>query len=154
MLDLYEELRTLVSRLSESQIDYALCGGLAMAVHGQPRATVDIDLVVLAASLDRIKALARQLGFALEAGPLRFSGGAVEIHRPTKPDPGSEDFLTLDLLLVTPPLEEVWQSRMAVDWEGGRLQVVSREGLVTLKALRSSGQDQDDIARLREGSAG
>lgn len=152
MLDLYEEFKTLIARLAERQIDYALCGGLAMAVHGVPRATVDIDLVILAESLEPLKSLARELGYALEADPLRFAGGTIEIHRLTKLDLDSEETLTLDLLLVTPTLQGVWESRLAVEWEGGRLQVVSREGLIVLKSLRNSGQDQDDIARLKEGS--
>lgn len=130
MLDLYTELKTLLATLSEERIDYALCGGLAMAVHGTPRATADIDLVVLAGSLGQLKALAHRLGFSLEAEPLRFAGGIVEIHRLTKSDPDSEDFLSLDLLLVTPALQEVWESRLVVEWEAGPLQVVSREGLI------------------------
>jgi hypothetical protein len=41
MLDIYEEFLKLVEALNERAIDYALCGGMAMAVHGLPRATVD-----------------------------------------------------------------------------------------------------------------
>jgi hypothetical protein len=85
MLDLYEEFKSLIARLTERRIDYAL------------------------------------------------------------------DFLTLDLLLVTPALREVWASRSTVSWEGGELPVVSREGLIAMKRLRNSGQDQDDIASLEQG---
>jgi hypothetical protein len=35
----------------------------------------------------------------------------------------------------------------------GELWVVSRQGFVSLKRLRGSGQDQDDIKRLEEDSA-
>ena len=44
MLDLLEELKNVLARLEQDGVPYALCGGLAMAVHGYPRATVDIDL--------------------------------------------------------------------------------------------------------------
>ena len=54
MFDLYQELRKLIAALEEHQIDYALCGGLAMAVHDRPRATVDIDLLILSESLDQV----------------------------------------------------------------------------------------------------
>ena len=150
MLDLYEEFRALVAALAERQIDYALCGGLAMAVHGTPRATVDIDLVVLAESMAAVTSLAGELGYALESQPLRFADGAVEIRRLVKTDPQTEDFLTLDLLLVTPALQQAWESRSTVAWEGGQLQVVSRAGMIAMKSLRNSGQDRDDITRLRE----
>ncbi|NOT58834.1 MAG: hypothetical protein HOP19_01280 [Acidobacteria bacterium] len=53
MLNLYEELKLLIARLNESGESYALCGGLAMAVHGVPRATVDIDLLILARFVEK-----------------------------------------------------------------------------------------------------
>ncbi len=37
MLDLYEELKTLISRLNAAKVEYALCGGLALTVYGIPR---------------------------------------------------------------------------------------------------------------------
>jgi hypothetical protein len=148
MLDLYEEFRALVAALADRQVDYALCGGLAMAVYGTPRATVDIDLVIRAESLATVGSLARELGYALEAALLRFADGAVEIRRLVKTDPDTEDFPPLDLLLVTPALQQVWESRSTVTWEGGQLQVVSREGMIAMKSLRNNGQDRDDISRL------
>jgi hypothetical protein len=47
MFDLYEEFKSIVSALERANIDYAVCGGLAIAVWGAPRATVDIDLLIL-----------------------------------------------------------------------------------------------------------
>ena len=57
--------------------------------------------------------------------------------------------LVLDLLLVTPEIMMVWESKQEVEWKRGKLWVVA--GLIALKALRNSGQDQDDIKRLKEG---
>ena len=51
MLDITDELKALVNELNRHQIEYALCGGLAMGVHGRTRATVDIDLLILSESL-------------------------------------------------------------------------------------------------------
>jgi hypothetical protein len=45
-------------------------------------------------------------------------------------------------------LAAVWQSRERVAWEHGVVPVVSRAGLVTMKQLRGSGQDLDDIRVL------
>lgn len=148
MLDLYDELVALLGALEEAGVDYAVCGGLAMAIHGFPRATVDVDLVVPPASADAALACARSLGYTILADPRRLARGAVEIRRVTKIDPTSHDLLSLDLLLVTPAIEHVWKDRARVHWERGDLWVVSREGLVSLKRLRGSGQDLDNIARL------
>ena len=39
MIDIVEELKILISQLDERQIDYALCGGLALAIYDRARAT-------------------------------------------------------------------------------------------------------------------
>jgi len=150
MFDLYEEFNSIVAALEEHGIDYAVCGGLAMAVHGLPRATVDIDLLILGESLEQVRELARTLGYTIEAFPMTFSRGAVEIRRLSKIDRDTGIVLSLDLLLVTPEIVEIWQSRTEVAWEAGSLWVVSRRGLMALKSLRSSAQDLADIERLKE----
>ncbi len=147
MLDLYDELATLVTRLNESQIEYALCGGLAMAVHGRPRATVDVDLLVRVEQYDRLKQSVAKDGYALEARPMQFRSG-LEIRRLTKVDAASGDHVMLDLLLVYPDIQSVWEQRNTVDWNGISLSVVDKQGLIKLKEQRRSGQDLDDIAWL------
>jgi hypothetical protein len=153
MLDLYDEFASLVAALEAANADYAVCGGMAMAIHGFPRATVDVDRVVPANAVELILAKARDLGYTIPADPMRLAGGAVEIRRVTKIDAVSRDLLSLDLLIVTPAIERAWNERMRVRWERGELWVVSRQGLASLKRLRGFGQDRDDIERLEGGDA-
>ncbi|MBI3649447.1 MAG: hypothetical protein HY231_00175 [Acidobacteria bacterium] len=121
-----------------------------MAVHGCSRATIDIDLLIRSESLEEIKAIARRFGYTIEALPMTFSKGAVEIRRLSKLDADAGDVLILDLLLVTPQIEKVWDSRTEAEWEGGKIKVVSREGLIALKSFRKSKQDLADIESLQE----
>jgi hypothetical protein len=151
MLDIYDEFLQLVKGLDERAMDYAVCGGMAMAFHGAPRATIDIDLLVLAKSLDEIIALAGELGYTIRGKDLSFAGGVIEIRRVSKIDRESGDLLSLDFLLVTPQIQQVWDTRLTSEWKNHRLSVVSREGLIALKKLRSSGQDLDDIEKLNYG---
>jgi hypothetical protein len=151
MLDIYDEFRNLVAVLDEHEIDYALCGGMAMAVHQRPRMTIDIDILIQAESADRVMAMAAELGYKIRGKDMSFANGAVEIRRVSKIDPEGRDLLSLDLLLVTPQLRSVWDSRVESEWEGGRFSVVSRDGLIAMKQLRRSGQDLDDIKALEEG---
>jgi hypothetical protein len=148
-MDLVEELKKLIVRLTEEKIEYALCGGLAMAVYALPRATLDIDILIESSSLGEATRAVQELGFTLSALPMEFHGGKVRIHRISKIESGTGETLALDLLLVTPDLSPAWESRTTVEWEEGSLSVVSPEGLILLKSLRSSGQDQDDIRYLR-----
>lgn len=150
MIDLYDEFNALIAALSERSVEYALCGGIAMAVYGVPRATVDIDLIITEDSVEAATAVAKDLGYTLKAMPMRFAGGKIEIRRVSKLDSESGEALTLDLLLVTPAIKDVWEGRREIEWERGKLTVVSREGLIELKSLRNSGQDKDDIMRLKE----
>jgi|SRR5215475_5927660 len=150
MFDLYEELRKITSALDDNHIEYALCGGLAMAVYDHPRATIDIDLLILSDSLDATLGIARKLGYTIRGLDLSFLNGAVEIRRVSKIHATTRHVLTLDMLLVTPAIRDVWDSRVEAEVEGGKLSVVSREGLITLKEFRSSGRDLDDIAMLKE----
>jgi hypothetical protein len=150
MLDMYGELHSLLARFDEEGVEYALCGGMALAVYGVVRATIDIDLLVLTEDRTRALAVARDAGYVIPAVPMEFASGKVRIQRVTKIDPDASDHLSLDLMSVTPALEEIWAERRTLDWEGRRLKVVSRQGLIALKDLRSSPQDLEDIRRLRE----
>ena len=149
MASLYDELKALVAALNEEQVPYALCGGLAVGVYGFVRATEDIDLLVQRGDLERIVSIASRFGYTLRSKPMVFEGGSIEIHRVVKVFGEDEDPLMLDLLLVTPALEEVWQSREWKEWDEGAFWVVSREGLIRLKSGRGSNIDLEDVRRLR-----
>ncbi|MEN8160398.1 MAG: hypothetical protein ABFS41_10045 [Myxococcota bacterium] len=152
MLDLLEEFRSVVGALGEAGVEYAVCGGLAVAIHVRPRATIDVDLLVPRTALEPAKQIVRGLGYRIEADPMHLRDGTVEVHRLSKPDPDTGDLLSVDFLLVTPALEPAWESRERVGWEHGEVTVVSRSGLVLMKRLRGSGQDQDDIRDLEAGN--
>jgi len=147
-MDILEELKTLTAKLEQAGIEYALCGGLAMAVYALPRATLDIDIMIEPGLLDKAKGAIRELGFTIAAMPMEFHAGKIQIHRFSKIEPDSGETLALDLLLVTPGVRPAWDGRTTVQWEGGIIHVVSPEGLILLKSFRASGQDQDDIRYL------
>ena len=151
MLDIYDEFRRLIEELDKRAMDYAVCGGMAMAFHGSPRATIDIDLLVPGKSLDAIIALAGELGYTIREKDLSFAAGVIEIRRVSKIDRESGDLLSLDFLLVTPQLQQIWDMRVVSQWQSRRLSVVSRDGLIAMKRLRGSGQDLDDIEKLKNG---
>lgn len=148
-MDILNELRILTKRLQEENIDYALCGGLALAIYALPRATLDIDILIEASFLERIERVVHDLGYTIKAEPMNFHGGKIQIRRVTKIESGTGEALMLDMLLVTPDIQEAWDKRLVVEWEHGPINVVSPEGLILLKSFRKSGQDQDDIDFLR-----
>jgi len=148
MIDLYQQLGAITRAFEKAGVEYALCGGLAMAIYGFPRATIDIDFLLPDEGLPAARSAAALLGYTLPASPMNFAKGKIRIERVSKVDPESHDVLTLDLLLVTPATVKIWSDRRRAKWEMGEIWVVSRSGLIELKKLRLSGQDQDDIRRL------
>lgn len=133
MLDLEHELAALIDALNREGIDYALCGGLALAVHGFVRASVDLDLLVREVDLSRLDATATTL----------------EFHHFIKTDVDG-DRVNIDPHVVNGQTESVWRDRELRAWDGRNLSVVSRSGLVMLKTLRGRGQDLADVERLED----
>jgi len=150
MPKLYDELRRLINELDNNKIEYALCGGLAMAIHGRPRTTVDIDILILADSLDRVMLIAEDLGYAI--GGLDMNFGPIKIRRVSKIDQATRFVLTLDMILVTDIIRDIWEARVEAKLEGGTLSVVSKDGLIALKKMSGRPQDIADISALTEDS--
>ena len=74
-MNLYDELRELVAALGQAGIDYAICGGVALAFHGHPRFTKDIDLLVREQDLDKVRKAVAACGFTVEGGRVPFRIG-------------------------------------------------------------------------------
>ncbi len=143
--DLYEELRYLIGALDTSALDYALCGGLALAVHGKPRATKDIDLLVHPDDLARLKVVLRALDYTIEAKPMVFANG-TEVARISKL--GEQAPFTIDLVLVGEALERAWSTRERHAIGELPLWVVSRAALIEMKRIAGRPQDLADIHAL------
>ena len=152
MPKLYDELRSLIDAFDRENIDYALCGGVAMGVHGRPRATVDIDILILSDSLARVLEIAEDQGYTIRGLDMNFD--AIKIRRVSKVDRVARNTLTLDLILVTDAIRSVWEGRVKASLEGSKLSVVSKEGLITLKMISGRPQDIADISALKEDSDG
>lgn len=152
MATLLEEFTNITNALNERKIDYAVCGGWAMAILGFPRATVDIDLLILADDLNEVWHIAQDFGYDVEGLPLHFHDGKVEIRRISKIDKATKTLITLDLLLVTDALKEVWENRRTFKWNRGKVFSVSKDGLIFLKKISGRLQDLADIERLENES--
>ena len=119
MSTLIEELRSLVEVFNRHKIDFALCGGLAVAAHGLVRATQDVDFLIREESLDSAYKAAAEVGYDIRGLDISFKERTVEIRRVS--NIVGEDVISLDLLLVTPHVEDVWRGREEIEFMGQRL---------------------------------
>jgi hypothetical protein len=148
-MDLTTELASIVDALDAAGLPYALCGGLAVALHGYVRATRDIDLLIRAEDCSAIIRTVGLLGFDIEGGVIPLGFGEeheLNVHRISRVV--GRELVTLDLVVVNPTLEPAWNSKSEVDWNGQRLWVVSRDGLGVMKRLSRRPQDLLDLEKL------
>lgn len=144
-MDIVEELTSLGHALDAAGVDYAVCGALALAIHGVPRATADIDLLVARPDADRFRAVVRACGFTLESQPFTFASSGITMLGFTKLGAAA---LVVDALLVDEPHGAIWNGRERVPYGRGSVSVVSRAGLVELKRTAGRPQDLVDVQRL------
>jgi len=149
-MEIIDELLRLIVVLNEARISYALCGGLAMAVHGHPRATQDIDLLIPESELEKTLAVAKTIGFIIPSGRMPFKARtplAMDRYRVSRAK-GSW-LISLDLIVVSPGLQEVWESRISGKVGDVDCSVVSKDGLIRMKTIAGRHRDLDDIETLR-----
>jgi hypothetical protein len=149
MSALLDDFVAIVDGLNTSRINYAVCGGWAMAIHGFLRATLDIDILILAEDLDKVIRIANDRGFNIEGLPLNFDDGKTQIRRISRIDTETKQLITLDLLLVTNELAEAWERRQRVKWNRGEYWIVSREGMIVMKEMAGRDKDLLDLKYLR-----
>lgn len=148
--DLLAWIVRLADALRRADVPHALAGGLALAVHGHPRATTDIDFVITsdAEAIARARKVLAELGILQTRRPIvkfqRISLLRVSAMPESMPEPIGIDFL------VAPDELAALDRASAMLVLGSDVAVVSPEDLILLKLLRASDQDLVDIRVLAE----
>lgn len=141
-----ENAKQVLLHLNRSGIDYALCGGLALAAHGHPRATSDIDcLFPDLETRDRSVRILDELGWIDGGSRLEFEDGssALRLIRGSGPE-------TVILYLIAQAPEARWlEDRERAELEGASYWVIGRRGLIDMEMAAGRPQDLADIARAR-----
>ncbi|MBI2894608.1 MAG: nucleotidyl transferase AbiEii/AbiGii toxin family protein [Deltaproteobacteria bacterium] len=152
MVDLVAELEAVSGSLHADGVEFALCGGLAVAVHGHVRATKDIDLLIPSASRDAALGALAKVGYDVPALPMTFGAGTPTERRVQRVSKlADQGIVTVDLVFVEPAFREAWATRQTFERGEARLVVVSRDGLLAMKRLAGRTQDLADIEALEGG---
>ena len=143
---LNEDYKEMLQYLSEEGVKFLLVGAYALAVHGFPRATKDIDFFVWASpenaanllrALDRFGAPIKNLtaaDLAAEGTVFQIGVGPRRIDILTKIDGVS--------------FPDAYARRLTIQLEGINVPVISREDLIANKRASGRTQDLADIERL------
>lgn len=140
------DFRDILSAFNAERVEYLLVGAYALAAHGLPRATGDIDLWIRPSTAN-----ARCVWRALE----QFGAPRQGISLPDLETP------ELVVQLGLPPrridlmtsidgvgFETAWRERVIISVEGIEVPTISRENLIANKRATGRPQDLADVARL------
>jgi len=139
-------LTDVVRVLHTHRFDYALAGGLAYSAVVEPRATMDIDLLIVieeSPPLTLFQAMGRVFdAFIPHVSPMAFKH--LTIWRTVGIREQRE--MIIDLLLAESDFHRTaLRRKRVIDWFGLPLAIVTPEDLLLLKALSGRVQDQADI---------
>ncbi|MCX8085994.1 MAG: nucleotidyl transferase AbiEii/AbiGii toxin family protein [Rhodocyclaceae bacterium] len=152
----------LIKLLAESETEYVLVGGLAVALHGYPRVTMDVDVVLAMepANLERFIAHARAAGLRpvmpvpLEslAQPERLEQWRREKGMLAFALQGREAQATvLDVLIASPvPYADLRREAILLDIGPYRVPVASIDHLIAMKAASQRSKDRIDLEALKK----
>ncbi|MBT5709123.1 MAG: hypothetical protein HOI66_22615 [Verrucomicrobia bacterium] len=151
MVDLVGELNLIVNTLEESGLEYALCGDIAVAIHGYPRATRDIDFIIKPEDLPAIRQAIKHIGFTIDGGVMSLKEGTDHEFRLWRVSrrAGAEIF-TIDFILVRSWLLDIWEQRQQFVLSDRTLTAVNLEGLRKMKTVGARPQDVADLDRLND----
>jgi hypothetical protein len=146
----------LAADLAALQLDWALVGGFAVAVHGEPRTTRDVDIVLALAG--EAEAEAAVLGLRLrgyrdhpDGAVMEQPDGRLATVRLISPVEG-ESGIVVDLLFASSGLEpEIVATAKALETlPGVMVPVVGAGYLLAMKVLAGRPKDIEDIRGILE----
>jgi predicted nucleotidyltransferase len=143
---LHDDLREFVALLLSRGVEFVVVGGHAVAFHGYPRMTDDVDLLVRPTEENgqRIVGALQEFGFGaigLTADDFTAPDRVIQLGRV----PNRVDLLT-QIYGVT--FDEVWATRVQADLDGLNVAMIGREPLIRNKRATGRAQDLADAAKL------
>jgi len=143
-----DDMRELVSLFQKHGVDFAVCGGFAVAHYGFIRMTMDFDLLVLpsAGNAAKIVDALGEFGFGgagFSAETFMEPGAAITLGE----QPNQIDLLTS---MSSQPPAEILEKANIVEIEGLRMKVVSYSGLLAAKKEAGRGKDLLDVEELEK----
>jgi hypothetical protein len=144
-----QDLRDLLHVFIDHEVRFLIVGGYALAVHGHPRATADLDVWIECSEANAARAYEalRALGAPLQdltVEDLRTSGTVYQIGLP----PVRIDILTR---ITGVEFEAAWRVRLDTPIDDLVVPVIGREALLANKRALGRTRDLADVELLESG---
>jgi len=144
---LTKDFRDFIELLHKYAVDFAICGGHAVAFHGYPRMTFDFDILILPTleNACRIMQALKEFGF----------GGIPELNESVFESTGSVFSLgvqpnQIDLMtaMSSQDIHEVFRNKVTGQLDGLEVYFVSFDDLIRAKREANRLKDQLDVEEL------
>ena len=143
------DFRDILRELNAADARYLVVGAYALAAHGFPRATGDLDIFVLATPANAERVWAALTRFRAPLDELRTSDLTnPEIVFQIGIAPRRVDILTS---IDGVAFDEAWDHRIEITVDGVPIPVLGKSDLIRNKRAVGRPQDLADIARLEDG---
>jgi predicted nucleotidyltransferase len=152
MLNIPKDLREFIESLNSNKVRYLITGGYAVAFHGYPRMTGDIDVFVEISEENarKLEKVLTEFGFAslgLSAKDFLEPRTIVQLGYP----PNRIDVLTS---LSGVGFDEAWRRKVIADVDGLSVWFIGRDDLVVNKAATGRPKDLADLDALSKRELG
>lgn len=149
-----------LAALDAVDVRFVVVGGVAVVLHGHPRMTADIDLVIDLAADPAARAITALVELGLQprlpVDPRSFAD--AEVRRRWAEDRNLTVFtmldprnplLEVDLFAESPlPFDQLWEQATVVHVEDQAIRIASIDHLISMKKASGRPQDLADIAAL------
>ena len=147
-MPLNKDWREFLELFRSNGVEFLVVGAFAVAFHGFPRYTGDLDLLIRPTE-ENAKCVLRAL--------VAFGFGKLEIHADDLCSPGMVVQLgvqpnRIDLLTAISGVgfEEAWATRDEAEWEGIVVPFIGRPALLRNKEQTGRAKDLGDVEELRK----
>jgi hypothetical protein len=152
--DLFNTLKSLCALLRDAHMEFCLIGGLAVAIQAKPRATEDIDLLVLIEEQQiqtLIDLLKKRFSIIHKKNIMHFENATICRTVLASPPDDAPGAVVVDFLLADRQIyREALRNPISLTVDGVTIPLARPESLIRMKELSSRPQDLLDIAALKE----
>ncbi len=140
-------LQDVLKSFQKHNVKYVIIGGIASTLHGVPRATFDVDILIEAAPDNARRLLDALLDSGLATASLTTAEEVLENEITI-----FEDRIRLDVQTSTPGISftDAWNRREKMNYHGQEFYVLSKDDLIATKRAAGRDIDLEDIRLLED----
>ncbi len=138
-------LQDVFRSFQQHKVKYVIIGGIASTLHGVPRATFDMDILIEATPDNARRLLDALLDSGLGTAALTTAEDILK-HEITV----FKDRVRIDVLTSTPGVsfQDVWKRRQIMNYHGQEFYVLSKDDLIASKRAAGREVDLEDVRLL------